>query len=105
MLFSIEIPSPKTCNTLFIFLWEVILVIGRDTQPKLFQTKFELVHRETGRDRKCYAVIVFYVLTTDCKLTVLAIGFNMATHGPPPQILPSAPFRKVKRLALITKET
>ena len=39
----------------------------RDTQPKLFKTKFELVHRETGRDRKCYAVIVFYVLTADCK--------------------------------------
>ena len=73
--------SPKTCNTVFIFLWEVILVIGRDTQPKLFQTKFELVHRETGRDRKCYAVIVFYVLTTDCKLTVLAIGLRLGRRA------------------------
>ena len=60
MFSQTQAASPKTCNTVFIFLWEVILVIGRDTQPKLFQTKFELVHRETGRDRKCYAVIVFY---------------------------------------------
>ena len=58
VVFSIEIPfanlqrfplsaSPETCDAVFICLWKVILVIGIDTQPKLFTTKFQSVQSET----------------------------------------------------------